>query len=386
MKVAIICDVLGKPNNGTTIALTNLINYLKEHGHDVTVVCPDQDKKDEDGFAIVPEMKMTPIIARVFKANGIVIAKPDKKLLYEVIEDADVVHVEMCFPLGIAATNIAKKSGKPVTASFHMQAENLTAHAGLMNFKPANDLVYKWVYNELYKKVDAVHYPTRFIKETFENAVKDTSLNSYVISNGVNGIFFEKRDQVFPRLSDKFTILCSGRYSTEKAQQQLIKAATRSKHKDDIKIIFAGSGPKEKKLKRLCEKYGVDAQFGFYDREGLIAVQHAADLYVHTALIEIEALCCIESIVSGLVPVICNAKRSATPDFAIDENNLYAENDEKDLADKIDFWYEHPELIAEYKKAYRERISAFDQNACMQRMEQMLFDAVKRVKEKSDIA
>ena len=34
MKIAIVCDVLGEENNGTTIAAMNLIRSLKAKGHD----------------------------------------------------------------------------------------------------------------------------------------------------------------------------------------------------------------------------------------------------------------------------------------------------------------------------------------------------------------
>lgn len=47
MNITIICDVLGEPNNGTTIATLNLINFLQKQGHIVRVVCPDQDKKEK---------------------------------------------------------------------------------------------------------------------------------------------------------------------------------------------------------------------------------------------------------------------------------------------------------------------------------------------------
>ena len=30
MKVAMICDVMGQPNNGTTLAALNLIRYLRD--------------------------------------------------------------------------------------------------------------------------------------------------------------------------------------------------------------------------------------------------------------------------------------------------------------------------------------------------------------------
>ena len=46
MKIAIICDVLGKANNGTSIAAMNLIRYMQNAGHDVRVVCCDKDKEN----------------------------------------------------------------------------------------------------------------------------------------------------------------------------------------------------------------------------------------------------------------------------------------------------------------------------------------------------
>ena len=56
MKIAIICDVLGKENNGTTVAAMNLIRSLKAKGHDVRVVCPDEDRRGAEGFYIVKKI------------------------------------------------------------------------------------------------------------------------------------------------------------------------------------------------------------------------------------------------------------------------------------------------------------------------------------------
>ena len=47
MKITVFCEILGEENNGTTIASMNLINYLIKKGHEVTVVCPDDDKKNK---------------------------------------------------------------------------------------------------------------------------------------------------------------------------------------------------------------------------------------------------------------------------------------------------------------------------------------------------
>ena len=58
MNITIVCDVLGEPNNGTSVAAYNLINHLKSQGHNVTVVCCDADKQGESGFSIVPTMNL----------------------------------------------------------------------------------------------------------------------------------------------------------------------------------------------------------------------------------------------------------------------------------------------------------------------------------------
>ena len=58
MKITIVCDVLGKENNGNTIAAMNLIRYLREHGHEVRVLCCDHariDKHKKDKVATSAE-------------------------------------------------------------------------------------------------------------------------------------------------------------------------------------------------------------------------------------------------------------------------------------------------------------------------------------------
>ena len=378
MVVAVICDVLGKKNNGTTLALTNLIDYLRMKGHTVKVVCPDEDKKGMKDYYIVPTLHLGRLIDGIVEKNGVKLAKADKSILCDVIKSADVVHIGIPLHLGSVATKIAKKLGKPITASFHAQAENVTAHIGMMNFEPANYITYKVFYSKVYKHVDAVHYPTQFIREVFEKTTHKT--NAYVISNGVNEEFFLPHEKV--KLSDKFTIVCSGRLSKEKGQGVLLKAVAKSKHRDDIKIIFAGDGPRKRELTSLRDKLGVDAEFNFYSREDIITLLSSADLYVHSATVEIEAIACLEAIVSGLVPVICNSKKSATKNFALDDNNLFPAGNPNELAKKIDFWYENPLLKAEYQERYKTFALNFKHKDCMEKMESMLFDAIKIHNEK----
>ena len=376
MIACIVCDILGEKNNGTTLAATNLIDYLRSKGHEVRVVCCDKDKNNLENYYVTPTLDLGKFCNKILEKNGVTPAKADESVLRKAIEGSDVVQLLIPFFLARRAAKIAKELNKPITASFHCQAENVTAHVFMMNFPLANTLVYKNFYKHVYQYCDIIHYPTTFIRDVFEKETHKT--NAVVISNGVNEQFY--KDVPSNRISDKFTIVCTGRYSKEKAQHLLIKATAKSKHRDDIKLVFAGAGPYENSLKKLSAKHGTDAEFRLFPRDELLSLLHGADLYVHTAIIEIEAIACLEAIVSGLVPVINNSPRSATKAFALDGNNLFKLNDANDLAAKIDFWYEHPELIKEYKARYKSIIGNFDQKECMHKMEEMLLSAIEMKK------
>ena len=152
----------------------------------------------------------------------------------------------------------------------------------------------------------------------------------------------------------------------------------------ETRRILFDMGPDGTFLKN-AEKLGVDADFRFFSRSELLSVLHGADLYVHTACVEIEAIACLEAIVSGLVPVINDSPRSATKAFALDGNNLFKLNNVDDLKNKIEFWRDNPDLIKEYKSRYKSIIGSFDQEECMKKMEEMLLSAIEMKNGKSQI-
>lgn len=377
MLITLIADVFGEANNGTTIAAVHLISALRKAGHEVRVVCPDKDKKNKKDFYIVDTYWVGPFQSIVDK-NGVSLAKPDHKTLDEAISGSDLVYAMMPFATARKAVKMAKEKGLPVVAGFHVQAENVTAHFfNLMSSKLANKLVYKNFWKHFYKDVDAIHYPTQFIKDTFEKAVNQKT-NGYVISNGISKDFHHLDVEKEGDLEGKFVILMSGRYSKEKKQVLLIKAVAKSKHKDDIQIVFAGSGPRLNQMKRCAEKNGIKPLYRFFQKEELIKYLNMSDLYVHTSEIEIEAISCLEALSCGLVPLINNSPRSATKTFALDEKCLFKLNDANDLAKKIDYWYEHKEEKEELAKKYISYCKQFDFDECMNKMVKMVEETAKK--------
>lgn len=381
MVITVVCEILGVLNNGTSIAAMNLITYMKSKGHTVRVVCPDEDKRGMEGYYILPKAKMGAIFDYMFKANKLVFPSFDEKIMREAMTGADLVHVML--PLFIAAktAKLAHFMNIPLTAGFHAQAENFSCQIGMLSFDFVNNRVYKWYDRNLFRWCDAIHYPTKFIRDIFEKSIRRNT-PGYVISNGVNKEFKPMDVPKPDKYKDKFCILFTGRISTEKSHKVLIRAVQKSKYNDRIQLFFAGVGPKSEQIQSYAKnRLKNELSMDFYSRADLLKLINMCDLYCHPAEVEIEAISCLEAISCGKVPVIANSPRCATKAFAMDERSLFKVNDSTDLARKIDHFIEHPEEIAELREKYLAKCNAFDFDSCMQRMEQMMIETSRRCKE-----
>ena len=375
MKITIICDVLGEANNGTSLAAYNLINTLVEKGHDVRVVCPDPDKKNLPGYYVLSRLSLGPLNGYL-KKNGVCLAKGNRKIIYAACKDADIVHGLVPFTASKRALRYCRKHHIPFTSGFHMQAENFTSHIFLMASNLVNKCTYCYLWSTYFKKVNAIHYPTEFIRDYVKEYNK-RHVPAYVISNGVNfKYFYPKKVERPDNLKDKFVIIMSGRLSKEKNQQELLYAVKRSKYESKIQIMLTGDGPRRKYLERLAKrlKFTNPLIQKLYKHEELNTALWLGDLYVHTSIVEIEAISCLEAIACGMVPVIANSRKSATKMFAIDDRCLYKSRCTTDLAERIDYWIEHKEEREKLSEKYREYIKQFDFEKCMDNMEKMLVE------------
>ena len=141
-------------------------------------------------------------------------------------------------------------------------------------------------------------------------------------------------------------------------------------------MILAGKGPLEKKYRRLAEKLPNPIVMEFYEPARLLEILHMADLYVHTSDAEIEAMSCMEAFACGLVPVIADSPRSATPQFAPDERSLSPAGDTDALAQRIDWWIEHPEERQAMERRYAEHARQYSLEESIRQTEEMFRQAI----------
>ena len=124
----------------------------------------------------------------------------------------------------------------------------------------------------------------------------------------------------------------------------------------------------------------------FCSPEELRETLNYIDLYIHASDYEIEGIAAIEAITCGAVPLISDSRFCATKEFALDkEHCLFKHGSPKDLAKKIEWFYEHPEEMKELKKTHLEDSKKYALSIQVDQLEQMFIDAYNEHKKGKDL-
>ena len=371
MKIVLVIDQFDDANNGTTISARRFAQALKNHGNEVRVIATG---KPADYKYAVRQMRFFPVVEHLITSQGMRLAIPNRHVFEKAAAWADVVHFMMPSPLGIMGLKHVEKLGIPHTAAFHCQPENITFTLHMGNSRRVNDFVYNRFRDTFFNRFTHIHCPSNMIANQLRQHGYTARL--HVISNGISPEYIYGKREKEPWMQGLFNVLMVGRYAGEKRQDELIDACAKSRHAREIQVILAGKGPLEKKYRRLAEKLSNPIVMEFYEPARLLEILHMADLYVHTSDAEIEAMSCMEAFACGLVPVIADSPRSATPQFALDERSLFPAGDTDALAQRIDWWIEHPEERQAMERRYAEHARQYSLEESIRQTEEMFRQAI----------
>lgn len=372
MKILFVVDQFDSANNGTTVTAQRFAKVLIDHGNEVRVVTTGEDAEWK---YVVPEFRV-PVFDKLIKSQGMMFARGIDETLEEAVDWADVIHMITPFPLSKHCYKIAKAKNVPCTAAFHVQPENITSSIGMGNLNFINYCIYKGFLHKFFCHFSHIHCPSKFIAGELKRHGYKAKL--HVISNGIQPLWKYHKSEKKGELAGKIVILMVGRLSQEKRQDVLIKAIAKSQYADKIQLVLAGKGPKYKKIKKLGDKLLKNKPIiDFYTTQELYDLIGQCDLYVHSADVEIEAISCIEAFASGLVPVIANSKKSATPQFALDERSLFKAGNPESLASKIDYWINNNEEREKMEHIYSEKGKDYQIDRCVTEIEEMYRMAIE---------
>ena len=365
LKIVYVLDSAGTARAGGLVSGDRIISGLRER-HDVISV-------GLNGDVTLPQLEM-PVAKDLVEGNSFAFAKPDAQKLREVIATADVVHIQLPFFLGHMALELAKELGVPVVTAHHVQPENLFASMGLRWPRLARALgtrrgvrrLNRLMVKLFHSRADLVICPSQLARAELLDVGLTTPIT--IISNGAP----EKFEPVEHRPPHPFTVLSVGRFVPEKRHDVIIQAVRQSKHAAQMRLVIAGKGPLEEKLKSLAENHPADVRLGFVSDDALLELYQTADVYVHASEVELEGMAAVEAMRCGCPAILADSATSATRQFALDENHLFHPGDAWELARRLDECFEKRtwlegerqrtlesvknlglhSIIAEYEKSY----------------------------------
>lgn len=370
MRIVFVIDNYGDLNNGTTATARRYAEELQKRGHEVTILSVGAMNGGKTG---VSKMKI-PLFQPLIEKQGFYFARPNDEAYYRAFKDADIIHFFLPTWFCRRGEFIARQMKIPTVSAFHLQPENVSYSVGFGKSKRANDVIYRYFYNSFYNRFRYIHCPSNMIAEQLKEHGYDAEFR--VISNGVNDFFRPVKTKRPGYLEGKIILLMVGRLSGEKRQDLLIEAVQYSKYRDQIQLVFAGQGPMEKKYRKMCKNLKNQPIFKFFSQHELLQMYNICDLYIHASDAEIEGISCLEAMACGAVPVISDSRLSATKSFALHPNCLFSAGNARSLAEKIDYWIEHPEERRRMSRIYAEKAESIRVSRCAAEMENLYREVI----------
>ena len=338
LRIAMVIDSWDDAANGAVISTRRFTDLLRERGHTVTILAAGAPAPGK----VVLRPFYIPFANDIMRKMRLPFAWPTPAILDATLADQDVIHVQFPFYLGVKAITTARRLGKPVVSTFHVQGEHLLYNIGIRN-QGLVEQVYRVFLRTVYERSDHVICPSPFAER--ELTKRGLRAPVSVISNGVPPEFRPVPAGGAPDFGDRFVLLSVGRLAREKRHELVIDAVRRSRHRSRIQLVILGDGPLREDLESRGRDLPNPPVFNFLKKEQLIQWYGAGNLCVHASEVEVECMSVLEAQACGLPCLIANSPRSATPQFALSADYLFESGSVDDLTRKLDVLIDQPERL-----------------------------------------
>ncbi|MBP5663063.1 MAG: glycosyltransferase [Bacteroidales bacterium] len=371
MKILFVVNNFFCEGNGLDESARRTVKALREAGQEVRVLS-GKNLEDPNGEKADYEMENFdfPFVQPMLSSFGYHFAKWKGPQIEEAVRWADVIHMEETFFLHRAAMKWALKLGKPLVGTYHVHPENIIFNTlGFRGGFLTCQLILRHWCHAFYRHYKYIQCPTENVRERLvRHRVK---AHCFTLSNGVipdKCIRLITPPENYYDENRPLDLIYIGRTAVEKDQPTLYKAIRLSKYAKRIRLHIAGRGPKLEQYTRMAEKLYEDGvvsykpTIGYYNRDQLRHLAANADLAVHCAYIEVEGMSITEALQQAVVPVIATARYSGTSAYALDERSKFPSKNAKALAERIDYWFDHPKERWEMGFKYAESMNNYDIN------------------------
>lgn len=330
MRIGFFTDTFLPQRNGVVTSLLNFGSELVERGHEVFVFCPKSNVKEFQGMTV---FSYPAVAFRPYPEFRIAVPRGRDRA-----PRLDIAHTHSPFTMGFFGWRVAKFQKIPRVSTFHTLLSEYVGYLSRFG-KIALKLV-TWRFCRLfYKRHRKLIAPSKTLKKILEAHGIRKPIE--VIPNGIDTNFFRPLDKIEARkrlgLEGGKILLSLSRLGYEKNIDVMIRAF----EDVDAKLIIAGRGPAERKLKKLTRELGLQKKVvfkGFVPEKLKPTYYSAADAFIIASDVETQGLVVVEAMACG-TPVI-GANSRALPEIINDGRNgyLFEPRNVEQLAEKIEMF------------------------------------------------
>lgn len=319
MKIIVTGQTYYPTVSGAAIFTQRLAENMAKRGHKVYLFIPSDNGqtyyKQENN---ITEFRFNSLPNPLRKDHK-VSPWPYKKMLKIAREiKPDVLHTHDPLNIGYSTVRIGEKLDIPTVMTLHALPIFISSYfPKRFGF---NDLIEDfvwWVGRKATVKCDLIISPSKWAAKSIKK--REEKLSVRVISNGVDtGLFKpcksksekEKLKKKHGFSLDKKIIIYVGRLGKEKSPEILLKSLPFVLEKQELDLVFVGSGNMAEKLKYLANSLGIEDNVIFKGEipyNELPDFYKAADVFATTSAIENQSSVVLEAASSGLPIVAFNS-------------------------------------------------------------------------------
>lgn len=352
MRLLMISDVYFPRVNGVSTSIQTTLTALNHLGHEVTLIAPAYPHSSDD-----PEY-----LIRLPSRQ--VMFDPEDRLMHWrelqritkglASERFDLLHIHTPFAAHFAGVRMARRLGIPVVETYHTFFEQYLEHYIPFLPGPLLRLAARRLTVNQGNAVDALISPSHAMRDQLLGYGVRTPIE--VIPTGIDLDAWRAPQAPDPRTmlglsADQPLLLFVGRLAFEKNIEFLLDMFQRVlKQRPDARLVLAGEGPAESRLRKKVEQMGMrdEVRFvGYLPRDGALqALYRTANAFVFSSTTETQGLVLIEALALGL-PVVAVAEMGTRDIVREGEGCLVAPHEVGAFAQRVLEVIEHPQHAAQ---------------------------------------
>jgi len=386
LRIAFVYDNISSYICGANLSTLRFAKLLKEQGHHIIFISSKfKGSKSVDYFDGIKTYRFFSII--VPKTGGhFFMSFPRVSKLIEIFKKEKIQIVHYMTPV-ISATQAVKAAnylGLKLVAHHHTQPENIFFHFPKIFI---NKFVFDWFYKDMiekYKQAEVIICPSKFAERSLKRY--DKSLNTRVISNGVDRTKFKKVKfldflKKHGLKKENKRLLFIGRLYPEKNVEVLIKAMPNILMENKATdLLIVGSGELKEKLEFTAKTLGINKQIHFLGRipdEDLVKAYNSCDIFILPSIAELEGMVVLEAMACGKPIIISDSEETAAKDFVQKNGFIFKTTDKLDLAKKVNIILSNPKLEKNMAKMSLKEIKNYDIRDSILKLEKVYHSLIK---------